>query len=331
MRVLVTGATGFIGGALAARLAGRGDRVRALVRPTSSVEPLRRLGVELAAGDLADAASLRAAVAGCEAVVHVAGAVKVMREGDFLRVNGEGTRAVAGACAAAFPPPRLVYVSSLAAAGPSAQGRARREEDPPAPVSRYGESKLAGEREVRAVAGRVEASIVRPPAVYGPGDRELVPALARLARFGLALELGPSGRRLSLLHVDDLSEGILAVLDRGRRLSAEGPEGTYFLEDGAVHAWGDLAREACAALGTSPRTLRLPELTALPIALGASLFAAARRRPSILSLDKVREMRQMAWTCSSERARRELAWAPRRGLAEGMREAVGWLRAQGRP
>ncbi len=330
MRVLLTGATGFIGSALAERMAARGDRVRALVRPSSRPDGLRSLGAEIVPGDLGDRASLDAAVDGCDAVVHVAGAVKALRERDFLRVNGEGTGRVAQACAAATPRPALVYVSSLAAAGPAPGGRARTEEDPPAPVSRYGESKLAGERAVRGLAPGLEASIVRPPVVYGPRDKELMPALLSMARQGVALRLGPAERRLSTLHVADLCEGILAVLDRGRRLGPAGPEGLYFLDDGGAHGWDEIALAACEAWGSRARLLTLPAAAAVPVALWSAAASALTGRPSILSLDKVREMRHPSWTCSSERARREVGYAPRLTLAEGMREAVAWFRANGR-
>ncbi len=329
MRVLVTGATGFIGGALASALAARGDRVRALVRPTSRTAALAAQGAELASGDVADPASLRSAVEGCDAVVHLAGAVKALRDRDLFLANAEGTRNVVAACVAATARPRLVYVSSLAAAGPAPSGRSRTEEDPPAPVSRYGESKLAGERAVRAAAGTLAASIVRPPIVYGPGDKELMPQLLRMARLGVVLRAGFREKRFSLVHVADLCQGLLDVLDRGRRVGVTGGEGTYFFEDGADRSWDEIALAACDALGRRARVLPLPEAASLAVAAASSALAAVTQRPSILSFDKVREIRETAWTCTAARARVELGWAPRFGLREGMADAVAWFRARG--
>ncbi len=330
MRVLVTGATGFIGAALAERLAARGDEVRALVRATSRTAALERLGAELARGDVCDPSTLTAAVDGCDVVVHLAGAVKALRPSEFFRANGEGTRHVANACANAARPPRLVYVSSLAAAGPSPEGRPRREDDPLEPVSCYGESKLAGERAVRAVAERLEASIVRPPIVYGPRDQELMPQLLRMARFGVVLRVGSREKRYSLVHVADLCEGILAVVERGRRVGRVDAQGTYFLDGGLDHSWDEIALAACAAAGRRARVVCVPEFTSVALVAGASLAATLTRKASILSFDKLREMRQPAWTCTSERARRELGYHPRYPLAEGMADAVAWFRAQGR-
>jgi dihydroflavonol-4-reductase len=330
VRVLVTGATGFIGAHLAERLAARGDRVRALVRETSRTEGLSRLGVELARGALSDAASLDAAVDGCDLVVHLAGAIRARRKRDFHGVNGEGTRAVAGACARAARPPRLVYVSSLAAAGPASPGRPRREEDAPAPVSDYGRSKLAGEEGVRQVADRVEASIVRPPIVYGPRDPALIPPLVRMARTGLVVRAGLGEKRYSVVHVADLCQGILAVAERGRRVARTGPEGVYFLDEGVEHAWDEIVLSVSAALGRRVRVVPIPEVASYVVAAAAMLAASVTGRLATLSFDKMRELRQRAWTCTSERARREVGYAPRIALAEGMREAVAWHEAHRR-
>lgn len=327
MRVLVTGATGFIGGVLAGQLAARGDRVRALVRAASHTDELARLGVEFAPGDVADPDSLRRAVEGCEGVVHLAGAVKALSGAELFRANAGGTRNVAEACARAGC--RLLYVSSLAAAGPALGGRPLREEDPPAPVSRYGESKLAGEAAVRAVAGRMPASIARPPVVYGPGDKELMPQLLRMARLGLVFRSGFGEKRFSLVHVEDLCRGLLAVLDRGTRVAAEGEAGVYFLDDGKDRSWDEIALAACAAAGRRARVVPLPEAVSALVAAGAMLAAALTRTPNILSFDKLREMRHATWTCTSERARRELGYAPRFGLEDGMADAVAWFRARG--
>ena len=327
MRVLVTGATGFIGAALAERLVARGDRVRALVRPTSRTGELERLGAELARGDVCELSTVDAAVEGCDWVIHLAGAIKALGTDELFRANAEGTRNVALACAAAARPPVLVYVSSLAAAGPSRDGRPRIEEDAPAPVSRYGESKLAGEQAVRAVSGRVAASIVRPPLVYGPRDRELMPPLLRMARLGVVLRAG-GPKRYSALHVADLCDGILAVAERGRRVGAAGDAGVYFLDDGGDHSWDEIALAACDALGRRARVLALPEATSAVVTAGASLLAALTRTATVLSLDKLKEMREPAWTCSSARATREVGYHPRFPLAEGMRDAVAWFEAR---
>ncbi|MEN0110196.1 MAG: NAD-dependent epimerase/dehydratase family protein, partial [Planctomycetota bacterium] len=177
-RTLVTGATGFIGVRLVERLVARGDRVACLVRPTSDTGGLEPLGVERAVGSLGDAESLVRAVGGsfggegAEVVLHVAGLTHAWRAEDFHRVNAEGTATLCRAAAGASSPPTVVLLSSLAAAGPSPDGAPHTEATKPAPISHYGRSKLAGERAARRFADRLPLSIVRPPVVFGPGDRD---------------------------------------------------------------------------------------------------------------------------------------------------------------
>lgn len=328
MRFLITGASGFIGLTLAALLGSRGTKVRALVRRSSRREGLERIGAELAVGDVTDPASLPAAVEGCDAVVHLAGLVKALSRKEMLRVNVEGTRHVARACAQAARPPVLVLVSSLAAAGPSTLARPRTEEDAPAPVSLYGESKLQAEEALREQGG-LEATVLRPPIVYGPGDKEVLPSLLRMARLGVILKAGLADKRYCLVHVEDLCRGILAAAERGRRLGRAGSEGIYFLTDGGEHSWDDVGEAVCAALGRHGLVLPLPEVAGLPVALVSAVLATLTRRPAILSFDKMREIRQVAWTCSSARAERELGWHPRFALAEGIRQSVEWFRDMG--
>ncbi|HEU4386081.1 MAG TPA: NAD-dependent epimerase/dehydratase family protein [Anaeromyxobacteraceae bacterium] len=328
MRWLVTGANGFIGPTVVERIRARGDRVRALVLPGTGAAELLALDAEVVAGDVTEPRTLGPAAEGCDAVVHLAGLTKALRAGDFYRVNAAGTGNLAAACAEARPRPVLVFVSSLSAAGPSRRGRPRREEDPPAPVSHYGRSKLQGEEALRALSGRLAATVVRPPITYGPRDRETLPPLFGMARRGLALKCGFGQRVYSLVHVEDLADGILAAAERGRRLGRSGDEGLYYLSDGVIHGWAEICREVAQALGRGVRVLAVPAAASLAVALGCALAAEVSRRPAFLSFDKMREVRCRAWTCSIDRARGELRYAPRLSLAEGLRRSAAWFRAR---
>ena len=203
-KVLVTGGSGFIGTHLVAALAARGDEVTCLVRNTSRVDSLRQAGARLVYGDVTDRESLAAAVAGQGVVYHLAGRTQSLLPRQFYAVNGRGVANVARACAGQTTPPVLVSVSSLAAAGPAANGQPKTESDRSAPVSHYGHSKRAGERAAEAFAHRVPITIVRPPIVLGEGDRLGLPLFRSIARFGVHMVPGFRRRRFSLIHAADL-------------------------------------------------------------------------------------------------------------------------------
>ncbi|MCX5730703.1 MAG: NAD-dependent epimerase/dehydratase family protein, partial [Deltaproteobacteria bacterium] len=224
MRWLITGATGFIGTTLAGRLLGRGDEVRALVRDPAKADELRTMGAQVVRGDVSRPETLVDAVPDVDAVVHLAGLVKAVTQEQLVSVNSEGTRSLAEV-AARSGRPKFVLVSSLAAAGPSVPGRPRTETDRPAPVSAYGQSKLAAEQAVRSFATALNASIVRPPIVYGPRDKEFLPSLFQMARTGLVLKSGTGDKRYSIIHVNDLVELVIAVAERGARVDEAGSAG----------------------------------------------------------------------------------------------------------
>src|SRR5215218_1769098 len=203
---LITGASGFVGGHLAERLAGQGWRVRALVRASSNADRLKRLGAELHTGALDDVDAITAAAAGADTVFHLAALTTAPDEATFRRANAEGTRNVALALTrAGTRPRRLVYLSSYAACGPAVGGCARRLDETPAPLTAYGRSKLEGEAAAREVLdpSGVELVVLRAPAVYGPGDRAFLPVF-RMAKFAVApVPTGPR-RRVHVIYVHDL-------------------------------------------------------------------------------------------------------------------------------
>ncbi len=218
-KVLITGATGFIGGRLVERLVADGRDVRCLARRGSGVAHFHQRRVELVEGDVTALATLAATAADVDLVFHVAGLTKALRRSDFFHVNELGVANVLAACAKRTTPPAVVVVSSLAAAGPALLGQPRTEADPPAPVSHYGRSKRAGELAAIARAGDLPITIVRPPIVLGGGDRTGLALFRMIANLGVHLVPGWRRSKYSIIHVTDLVSGLIQAAEHGNRLS----------------------------------------------------------------------------------------------------------------
>ena len=320
MLALVTGGQGFVGSHLCERLAAAGHRVRVLARATSDLSPLEGLGVEVVRGDLGAEGDLRGAVGGVDWVFHVAGALMGLREEDLFRVNRDGTRRLCDACLAHAPRlTRFVFVSSLAAVGPSPGGAVPIMEDAPArPVTWYGRSKLEAESVVRSSG--LPSLILRPPVVFGPRDREVYKYF-KIARRGFLPVPGRRDRSYSLVYAPDLAGGILAAA------GTPAPSGEVFhLTGPEVVTWSELGRKIAAALGTRDRVLHLPEPLVRAAGHAADLVARLQGRPHIFSSQKVTEMLAPAWVASPCKAREVLGWTAPTPLDEALALTVRWYR-----
>ncbi|NLF71971.1 MAG: NAD-dependent epimerase/dehydratase family protein [Candidatus Anammoximicrobium sp.] len=331
--VLVTGGSGFIGRNLVRELALRACRIRCLVRPTSRVRHLRKAGAELVLGDVNQPDSLAAAVRGVDTVFHLAGLVAASGAEALMQVNGEGTWNLARACASQPRPPVLVTVSSLAAAGPAAEGSLRRESDPPAPVSDYGRSKRAGELAALAWADRVPTTVVRPGIVFGPWDRLLLPMFRSIATLGIHPIPTFAPPPLSLIHVQDLVDVLVRAAERGTRLAKResGPsvgEGYYFACSGRYVTYAELGRMIAQTLGRRHVfLLHLVEPLPWLVAGVTELFARLSRQPVIVNVDKMRESIQPSWAASPQAICEQLGFSEPCSLEQRLRQTVDWYRA----
>lgn len=298
----VTGGTGFVGGHVLVAATARGHRVRALARRP---QPPRD-GVEWVPGDLADQGSLARLVEGADVVVHVAGVVNARDAAGFVAGNVRGTAAMR---MAAGPRP-FVHVSSLAAREPR--------------LSLYGTSKLAAEHVARGCAGPV--AMVRPPAVYGPADREML-ALFRAARLGLVPV--PAGARAALIFATDLAHALVALAEdlAGAGRSAGG---CFEIDDGSGgHGQAELVRAIGAAMGRRVRALEVPGAA---LRLGAAVDTWRARLAGTLpklSFDRARYLAHCDWSADSRPLLALGLWQPRVGLAEGLAETIAWYQREG--
>jgi nucleoside-diphosphate-sugar epimerase len=320
MKVLVTGATGFVGGHLAEALRRRGDEVTALARSASKAAALAPLGVRVVPGDLHDRAALQRAAEGQDVVYHVAGVVAARSEADFMAANRDGTRNLVEALGQ-MGTGRLVLVSSMAAAGPTIKGRPLRGDEAPRPVTAYGRSKLAAEQAVTSSA--LPWTIVRPPMVYGPRDQEVLKVF-RLARFGVAPVLGDGSQELSAVHGGDLAEGLIAA---GSAAAAAGR--TYYACHPEVFTGADMARAVGRAMGKSPAVIRVPATIGRGVLMLTEAAAKLTGHTTILTADKANEFFQPAWTGDPTPLMRDTGWKAAHDLRSGLEETYRWYRTAG--
>lgn len=316
MKALVTGATGFIGSHLVDELIKRGYQVTCLVRTTSSLKWIEGLDVELAYGDCGDEGSLASISGEFDYVFHLAGLTKAKREEDFLCANARGTENLLKTLVTRTRGVRrFVYLSSLAAVGPSPDGIALDETAPPRPVSGYGRSKLEGEIITLRYQDKIPVTIIRPPAVYGPRDKDFY-LFFKMVKRGFYPYWGKC--YYSLLYVDDLIRGLLQAAKQGGAA-----DGVYFLTDGQIYSNDDIVNEISQALNS--RAVRVPvPRTLLPVIAG--LGARLGNGLSIINADKMREARHAHWVCDSRRAASELGYVPKVMIKEGIKWTADWYR-----
>jgi nucleoside-diphosphate-sugar epimerase len=304
--IAVTGATGFIGGLICRQLAAAGYRVRVLVRTPHPAPVLQDIGAEQVTGSLEDSRSLERLADGADAVVHCAGAVRGATREHFERVNVAGVRRLLQVLESLDKPPRLLSLSSLAAREPQ--------------LSYYAASKHAGEQVLVNEARRVAWIALRPPAVYGPGDRELLP-LFRLMAKGVAPVPGSLTARFSLLYAGDLAAAVVAWLESERVAS-----GVYTIDDGRSggYDWPAVAAVVSRLCRRRVQVLQVPSwLLGIPAwlnSLGGRLFGYA----PMLTPEKLRELRHPDWVCDSAALMKQIEWRPRTQLEEGLRATPGW-------
>lgn len=319
MRVFVTGGTGFVGIHVVAALRARGHDVACLVRDPAKARAV--FGTDLptiVTGDLGNASAIGRALATTDAVVHLAGLTAARSRDELFAVNEAGTRALVDAVRAhADGIRRFVHVSSLAAAGPVANGRVPGGDEPARPVSDYGRSKLAGEAPVRALG--IPWTILRPPGVYGPHDREFL-RLFRIAARGVAPMFGDGAQRLSLVFAPDLADAIVHCLEGA-------PErGVYYPAHPTETSARALVERIGAALGKRVRILSLPRAIVRPLFGVTGAAAKLAGRATLLSSDKAHEILADAWLCSPAGLASATGWRAATDLDAGLRTTAAWYR-----
>lgn len=326
----VTGGTGFVGSHLVEELWRRNvDEIRCLVR--SDPKWLSALDVEYVHGDLSDVEALWTALDGVTHVYHTAGLTRAPDWQPFHDVNVQGTLNLMGAVKHAAPDvERILVTSSLAAVGRGADGPAT-EDDPLRPVSRYGRSKARMEEALRERHEMTRSywedlpiTVVRPSAVYGPRDRDILDFFQAVQRHVFPVVGSSTEPVLSLVHVRDLVEGMVAA---GHAPEAEGE--TYLLGSNRPYAWTEVKQAATDALDTWAVTLPIPPFLVGAVGTIAEAWGTLTGTYPPLNRDKARELRHACTACAIDKAARDFDYTPSVPLASGVSATIDWYRDEG--
>ena len=320
-KALVTGGNGFVGSHLVEALLTRGYEVTCLVRNKSDLRFLSGLKVDYKHGDVTDFESLGQAVKGADFVFHVAGITRAKNKEEYFRVNGSGTKNLVQACLETNPGVRrFVYVSSQTAAGPARDLNPKNENARCEPINDYGKSKLEGEENVLNLRGKLPVTVVRPPAVYGPRDKDIL-YFFQLINKGIILSFGLKESYISLIYVKDLVSGLILAAESQKSLGQ-----VYFLTDGKTYAWSEAFGTVRDCLDVKAVRLRIPKAFLLTSAFFSEAFTRLLGKTPLLHLGRARELCQRFWISDISKAESELGFAPGYDLKRGALETVEWYR-----
>lgn len=330
MRALVTGGTGFVGSHLIDRLLAKGYDVRAIVRPTSNLQWLTDPRIELFSSSLLDADKLLEAMKDVDMVFHVAGSLIEKDWDGFYNANVKPVELLLeaalknGASLKGGPLKRFVLVSSTGAAGPSADGHPLKEHEPENPVSAYGRSKLEGERVARAYFDKLPVTIVRPSAVYGPRDPNILKMFQHV-RGGVTPLLGIQEQFTSLVHAEELADGMILAAEND---CANGQ--TYFLASEHPYSRTEMLNVVGDIVGKRSKRPILPKRPALAIAkVYANFVTKVLGKATLLDAERIETVGQTYWSFDVSKAMRELGYRQKYSLMDGMRQTYEWYLANG--
>ncbi len=315
MKALVTGATGFIGSHLCEELFKRGYEVTCLVRKTSNLNWIENLDLKLVSGDCTNVESLLDVFSDFDYIFHLAGLTKARSGDEYFCVNAKGTENLIKAVVERNPKlRRFVYLSTLAAAGPSINGSPIQEDLTPSPVSDYGRSKLEGEQAVLKYKDLIPVTILRPPAAYGPRDKDML-ILFKMIKKGFFFDLGKC--YYSLLYVDDIVRGIILCAE-----SKEAEGKIYFLSDDKIYTGKEIAMEISSALDVKAVPLKVPKFV-MPF---FAFIGEKMNKQGIINRDRIKDFRHSHWICDAKKAKKEIGFIPKVGIKEGIKWTADWYR-----
>ena len=318
-RVLVTGGTGFVGSHLVDLLLRKGYDVTCLVRDPARLQWLTGLNVRIMQGDCAQPESLVSAVRDISHIFHVAGLTKARRACDYYAVNHVGTANLLEVCARHNPGiKKFLLVSSLAAAGPSPDGKPVMATDVPRPITDYGRSKLLAEEETIRYKDSFPVVIIRPSAVYGPRDRDVYELFQWAAR-GVTVEVGNGEHYINPCYVEDLAAAMLLAAEKETQSGS-----TYFVAENRVYSWSEFRNILGATGGVKALTVKVPYAAAYLVGIASECVGLLTSRPGLMNRQKVREAAQKDWICYINKTETELGFKHAYPLQRGLEITWQW-------
>jgi nucleoside-diphosphate-sugar epimerase len=301
--VLVTGANGFVGSHICEALIENGYSVRALVRRSSDLSNLKGVNVALTYGDLSAPETLEAAVKNVYAVVNNAGITKANDPELFYKINCGGTENIIRAIIKCNPGlRRLIHISSTAACGSAPAMEPIKEDYPPHPVTAYGRSKLDAEKAVESYKNKVPSVILRPCAVYGPRDKEML-SIFKAAKWGLKPAFGRSQSYINFTFVKDLAHAVTKVIDADT-LSG----GVYFVAEKKFYSYSEACGIIAGHLGKKARDFYIPEPILRFAGKAADIIAKLKHTPTLFSADKINEFMERYWLFDTSKIENEMGF-----------------------
>ena len=324
--ILVTGSTGFIGLRVLDYLANKGNIIRVFLRPESVVGTLPE-GVEVVRGSFSDLEALACAVRGVDRIVHLAGLTKAVDEAGYNAGNVTPVENLLDAISEHNKTlKRFLFVSSLTAAGPASEGLCGvRESDFPNPVSAYGRSKLRAETLCMERSTDIPITIVRPPAVYGPGDRDVLQVFQMLAKGVLVTAGSAAKQRFSMIYIDDLVSGIMMAARADKSVGR-----IYYITSRHSCSWDDLIAASQPVIGFKKLLkVSLPKPLVYLVGLVIGSAGVFSGKPSLINRDKANELVQDYWVCSPDQAELDFGFNAGTSLDEGVAKTISWYFRQG--
>lgn len=323
MKILITGANGFIGSTLVDQALSLGWQVTAAIRKSSDLSLLKGLDIQFVELDYANRTSLEKVfkeLPDFDFIIHNAGTTKAKDQAAYDKVNLNYTQnLIESLISVNKVPTKFLFVSSLAAIGPTTCGNCIEDDTDPAPVSYYGKSKLKAEKYIRSL-NNFPWIIVRPTGVYGPRDKDIFIFIQMISK-GLELYIGRKGQDLSFICSIDLANLMLSILKKSAIHE------TYFGYDFNKYHSTDLGNAAKLALHKKTTQLKIPISIVTFMAIISEKIGQLNQKTPALNYDKVNELKAESWMCSSDKAAVNLGWKPQYDLYSGMKFTIDWYKS----